>query len=52
MSVENWKGTEHMATSDQPTQLPDRSIFDGWDIIKSLGSGLRTGAAEAIGLAR
>jgi hypothetical protein len=36
--------------SQLPVVDPDRERFDGWDILKSLGSGLRTGAAEAIGV--
>ena len=40
-----------MAQNDLPeVGNSDRERFDGWDIIKSLGSGLRHGAAEAIGL--
>jgi hypothetical protein len=41
--------------NDPEPQLPvvgnsDRERWDAWDIVKSLGSGLRTGAAEAIGV--
>jgi hypothetical protein len=54
MGAREQLATQPQRSQNDPEQLPvvdeDRERWDTWDVVKSLGSGLRTGVAEAIGL--